>query len=48
GLSALEGVDFTDINKAIKKIRENIDSGVAEKFTPNVIRINKDGVAEKI
>ncbi|MGE2346607.1 CatB-related O-acetyltransferase [Enterobacter asburiae] len=48
GLSALEGVDFTDISQAIKKIKENIDSGVAKIFTPDVVRVDKDGVTEKI
>lgn len=47
GLSALHGVDFTDIEQAVKKIKENIDSGVAQIFIPEVVRIDNDGVTSK-
>jgi acetyltransferase-like isoleucine patch superfamily enzyme len=43
GLSALEGVDVTDIDQAVATLRENIASGRAEPYRPAIYRIEKNG-----
>ncbi len=43
GLSALEGVDFSDINTAIVKIEQNIKDGTAQLYCPDLITIMEDG-----
>lgn len=45
GLSALHGVDFTDIHQATAKIRENIESGVAEVYNEPIVKLSETGVA---
>lgn len=44
GLSALEGVDFTDIHAAVKRIDENIASGRAALYRAPVLSIGQDHV----
>jgi acetyltransferase-like isoleucine patch superfamily enzyme len=43
GLSALDGVDFTDIEAAIDAIQANIDSGRAEIFNPPLKTVSSPG-----
>lgn len=43
GLSALHGVDFTDIHQAIDRIDRNIESGVARPHEAPLVQIDKTG-----
>ena len=44
GLTALEGVDMTDPNQAIRKIGDNISAGIAQPYTPLLLQISADDV----
>ncbi|OKP79292.1 hypothetical protein BTE77_08285 [Ensifer adhaerens] len=44
GLTALQGVDLTDIHQAITKIEENIASGRAHVYAPAVLEVGPDYV----
>ncbi|EWY42572.1 acetyltransferase [Skermanella stibiiresistens SB22] len=43
GLSALAGVDFTDIEQAVQRIDDNIRTGRAEPMIPRLVRVHADG-----
>ncbi|WP_375289783.1 CatB-related O-acetyltransferase [Qipengyuania sp.] len=45
GLSALAGVDFTDVRKAIPIIERNILSGLAQPYNGVIVKIGVDGEA---
>lgn len=42
GLSALHGVDVTDVESAVVQIDKNITSGLAEIYRPPVVKISRD------
>ena len=44
GLSALEGVDFTDIDAAIWRIADNIGSGRAEPYSAPILSVTPETV----
>jgi acetyltransferase-like isoleucine patch superfamily enzyme len=48
GLSAVAGVDFENIEKAVVQIEENIASGRAQRYLPEKICINPDGSVTKV
>ncbi len=45
GLSALEGVDFTDIDQAITVIDRNITTGKAQPYSAPLVNVGTDGQA---
>jgi acetyltransferase-like isoleucine patch superfamily enzyme len=44
GLSALEGVDFTDEDQALVRIRQNIETGRAEPYNAPILQVSANGV----
>ncbi len=48
GLSALDGVDFTDIEAAIDTIDRNINAGHASLYLGPLVKIAEDGNAYKL
>lgn len=45
GLSALGGVDFTDVEAAVTAIDRNIEAGRAEPYVPVYLRVSPDNTA---
>jgi acetyltransferase-like isoleucine patch superfamily enzyme len=45
GLSALKGVDFTDVRTAVTTIDRNIASGVAQSYSGRIVNIGANGEA---
>jgi acetyltransferase-like isoleucine patch superfamily enzyme len=45
GLSAVDGVDFVDVHKALAGIEANIESGKAQLYRTPLVRIDVDGEA---
>lgn len=44
GLSALEGVDMTDVEQGLRQIGDNIASGRAQPYSSPVLQISADQV----